>query len=67
PDAKAQKDLLALELQKFKLELAQELGALKLAEQQAKSAQNLALGDIKAAEAVQKQMRFPRSDYANRR
>jgi hypothetical protein len=60
PDAAQQKEMLALELQQFKLDLAKEMGALKLAEQQAKSQQSLAIGDLKAAAAVQKEMRFPR-------
>ena len=60
PDMAQQKEMLALELQQFKLDLAKEMGALKLAEQQAKSQQSLAIGDLKAAAAVQKEMRFPR-------
>jgi len=40
---------------------------MELAIQQAKADQNLALNDLKGAEMVQKKMRYPQSDYSNRR
>lgn len=58
---KIRQEQLKTALLEFKVQLAQQVGELKLAEQQAKSQQSLALGDLKAAASVQKEMRFPRA------
>ena len=64
---KVKQEQLKTAMIEFKLEIAQRKGEMELAIQQAKSDQNLALNDLKGAEMVQKQMRYPRSDYSNRR
>jgi hypothetical protein len=64
---KVKQEQLKTAMIEFKLNIAQRKGEMELAIQQAKSNQNLALNDLKGAEMVQKQMRYPRSDYSNRR
>lgn len=64
---KVKQEQLKTAMVEFKLNIAQRKGEMELAIQQAKSNQNLALNDLKGAEMVQKQMRYPRSDYSNRR
>lgn len=66
-DAKAQIEMTKLRMIEFKADLAQRKGELEMAIMQAKADQNLALNDAKAADAIQKKMQYPRSDYGQRR
>lgn len=70
PDAKAAADARLKEIQvqtaEFKLQLSQALGQMKLAAEQAKHDQALALNDAKAANAIELKMRYPRTDFATR-
>ena len=65
--AKARAEEIKLAMLEFKAELAQRKGELELATMEARAAQNLALNDAKAAEAIQKKIQYPRSDYGVRR
>lgn len=67
PDTTAMIEQAKLDMIQFKADLAQRKGELELAIMQAKASQNLALNDMKAAESMQKQIQFPRSDYSQRR
>lgn len=64
---KVKQEQLKTAMIEFKLQIAQRKGEMELAIQQAKADQNLALNDLKGAEMVQKKMRYPQSDYSNRR
>ena len=64
---KVRQEQLKTAMIEFKLQIAQRKGEMELAIQQAKADQNLALNDLKGAEMVQKKMRYPQSDYSNRR
>lgn len=64
---KIRQEQLKTALIELKADLAQRKGELELAMIQAKANQNLALNDLKGAEAVKKQMQYPRSDYSQRR
>lgn len=67
PDTQAAIAETKLALERFKLDLAQRRGELELAALQAKSAQSLALNDLKQAETINRKMQFPRTTFAERR
>jgi hypothetical protein len=71
PDAQANAKVRLAELQvataELKYQLQEQMGQLKLATEQAKAQQALAIGDLKGAELVQKKIAFPSVPYQQRR
>ena len=56
-----------MDLERFKYDMAKAKGELDLAITKAKADQNLALTDMKEADALTKKLLNPRSDYSERR
>lgn len=71
PDAQANAKIRLAEYQvataELKYQLQQQLGQLKLASEQAKAQQALAIGDLKGAELAQKKLAYPGVPYQQRR
>ena len=67
PSPEAQSAQIKMDLERFKYDMAKAKGELDLAITKAKADQNLALTDMKEADALTKKLLNPRSDYSERR